>query len=165
MTAAKMFLLGETRLGEGVLQNVEASYNSKVAKEREDAQKKAETYQKSLRDAEAVHALNLDPSAWNLTHLRAVLKPLKTKEDTAMPTKKAKLFERWLLWQGRTAPAADMIAPDDGANGAAPLDTAPLINDTDAETYGCSEEEDAIAAMMMLNGTSDPNDALQTEDV
>ena len=82
-----------------------------------------------------------------------------------VPTLKAKLLERWLLWRGRTAPAADIMAPDDGANGAAPLDTAPPINDTDAETYGCSEEEDAIAAMMMLNGTSDPNDALQTEDV
>ena len=53
-----------------------------------------------------------------------------------------------------------MIAPDDGTNGAAPLDTAPLINDTDAETYGCSEEEDAIDSMMILNGTSDPNDVL-----
>ena len=54
---------------------------------------------------------------------------------------------------------------DDGANGAAPLDTAPPINDTDAETYGCSEEEDAIAAMMMLNGTSNMSDALQTQDM
>ena len=165
MTAAKMFLLGETRLGEGVLQNVETSYNSKLAKQREDAQKKAETYQITLRDAEAVHALKLDPSAWNITQLKAVLKPLKTKEDTAMPTKKAKLLERWLLWRGRTAPAADLIALVNGANGAAPLDTAPLINEADAENYGCREEEDAIAAMMMLNGTYNMNDALQTQDV
>ena len=57
------------------------------------------------------------------------------------------------------------MAPNDGANVAAPLDTAPPVNETYAEIYVCSKEEDAIAAMMMLNGTSDPNDALQTEDV
>ena len=43
MTGAKIFLLGETCLGEGVLENVETSYNNKVAKRREDNQKKAET--------------------------------------------------------------------------------------------------------------------------
>ena len=52
-----------------------------------------------------------------------------------------------------------------GADGAAPLDTVPPVNETDAENYGCSEEEDAIAAMMMLNGTSNMSDALQTQDV
>ena len=43
----------------------------------------------------------------------------------------------------------------DGAallDGAAPLDEAAPVNEEDAENYGCSEEEDAIAAMMMLNG-------------
>ena len=166
MTAAKMFLLGETRLGEGVLQNVETSNNSKLAKQQEDAQKKAATYRKTLIDAEAVHALKLDPSAWNINQLKAVLKPLKTKEDTAMPTKKAKLLERWLLWRGQTAPAVDVLAPIDGADGAAPLDEAPPVNEADAENYGCREEEDAIAAMMMLNGdTSNMHEPLQTQDV
>ena len=55
MTAAKMFLLGETRLGEGVLQNVETSYNNKVAKQREDHHKKTETYRKTLREAEDIY--------------------------------------------------------------------------------------------------------------
>ena len=38
-------------------------------------------------------------------------------------------------------------------DGAAPVDVG------GAEDYGCSEEEDAIAAMMMLNGSTDMNEA------
>ena len=168
MTAAKMFLLGETRLGQGVLENVETSYNSKVAKQREDTQKKADTYRKMLSDAADVFALNLEPTSWNVNQLKAVLKPLKTKDDTAMPTKKAKLYERWLLWRGRTAPAVEVVGLMDEAallDGAAPLDEAAPVNEADAAEYGCSEEEDAIAAMMMLNGDTNIHEPLQNQDV
>ena len=35
------------------------------------------------------------------------------------------------------------------------------VNETDAENYGRSEEEDAIAAMMMLNGDTNMRKLLQ----
>ena len=42
---------------------------------------------------------------------------------------------------------------------AEPLDGAAPVEVGGAEDYGCIEEEDAIAAMMMLNGSTDMNEA------
>ena len=142
MTAAKIFLLGETRLGQGVLENVETSYNSKVAKQREDTQKKADTYRKMLSDAADVFALNLEPTSWNVNQLKAVLKPLKTKDDTAMPTKKAKLYERWLLWRGRTAPAVEVVGL---------MDVAAISSSSSLQPYS--------AASASLTGAASSNGA------
>ena len=121
-----------------------------------------------MREAEAIFALNLDSTSWNVDQLRKVLKPLKPKDNTAMPTHKAKLYERWLLWRGRTAPAVEVVGLMDGAallDGAAPLDEAAPVNEADAEDCGCSEEEDAIAAMMMLNGDTNMREPLQQQEV
>ena len=93
MTAVKIFLLVETCLGEVILKNVKTSNNSKITKQREEAQKKVYTYRKMLLDDANVFALNLELTSWSVSQIKAVLKPLKTKNDTAMPTRKAELYE------------------------------------------------------------------------
>ena len=45
----------------------------------------------------------------------------------------------------------DAVEPLDGA---APLNGAAPVEVGGTEDYGCCEEEDAIAAMMMINGTN-----------
>ena len=59
-----------------------------------------------------------------------------------MPTRKAELYERWLLWRGRKAPDIEVA---ELVEEAAPLVGAPVDVGED-EVYGCSEEEDAINA-------------------
>jgi len=120
--------------------------------------------QKMLRDAPDIFALNLESTSWNVNQLKAVLKPLKTKDGTAMPTLKVKLYKRWLLWRGRTAPTMDAAGPLDGAaplNGAAPLDGVAPVEEADVEDYGCSEEEELIAAMMMFNEDKNVHEPFQ----
>lgn len=51
---------------------------------------------KMLLDAANVFALNLEPTSWNVFQLKAVLKLLKTKNDTEMLTRKAELYEWWI---------------------------------------------------------------------
>ena len=45
------------------------------------------------------------------------------------------------------------------------LDEVARVNEADAEDYGCSKEEDAIATMMMLNEDTNMHEPLQTQDV
>ena len=45
------------------------------------------------------------------------------------------------------------------------MDGAAPVNEADAENYGCNEEEDAIAAMTMLNGDTNMRKLLQQQDM
>ena len=65
-----------------------------------------------------------------------------------MPTREAELYERWVQWRGRTARAIEAV---DSMEEAEPSNGAPIEVEI-PEDYGCREEEDAIAAMVMLNG-------------
>ena len=91
MTAARMFLLGKTSLGEDIRDVVQANYDKHVQAAATKAVKDAATYRVALANYNIVLALNVDPRTWNINQLKQVLKPLKTKDDTAMPTKKADL--------------------------------------------------------------------------
>ena len=146
----------------GIFEKVETSYNNKVAKQQEDTQKKAETYRSILRDATDFLALNFEPTSWSVNQLKAVLKPLKKKDYTVMPTLKAKLYERWLLWWGKIAPAMEAAEPLDGV---APLDGAVPVEEANAEDYGCSKEEGAIADMIILNEDKNVHNPFQHQVV
>ena len=147
MTVAKMFLLRETRLGQDILENVKTSYNGKVAKQRDETQKKADTYRKMLLDAANMFALSMKPTSWKVSQLKAVLKPLKLNDNNAVPNRKAELYKWWLQWWGRTAPSAEDA---ELVNGAAPLNGSAL-DVADAKYYGSRIDEDDIGDTMVLN--------------
>ena len=60
--------------------------------------KAEEAYREMVRKHDSVLALEIPPTSWTITQLKSFLKPLKTKEDTTMPSKKADLFARYLQW-------------------------------------------------------------------
>ena len=73
-----------------------------------------------------------------------LLRPLKTKKDTAMPTKKADLLLRYGAWTDRPLPAMPS--------------TTPIVNN-DTEEAGMSDaednamDEDVIDAKLALHQT------------
>ena len=101
MAAARMFILGKMRLGEDIRDSVQVNYNKHVQAVATKAVKDAASYRVTLTNYNSVLALNINPQTWNLTQLKQVLKPFKTKDDAAMPTKKADLYTRYLSWQMR----------------------------------------------------------------
>ena len=57
----------------------------------------------------AVMAVQPDPSKWNITQLKIMLKSLKKKEDGTMNTLKEKMLEAYLLCKERGPPLFDEV--------------------------------------------------------
>ena len=76
-----------------------------------------------------------------------MLKPLKTKDDSAMPTKKADLYNRYISLQTRRPRLVEDVGEEE-----TPLeeDVALLLPADD----GNEQAEDCIEAMLLLNGSS-----------
>ena len=142
MTAARMFLLGKTSLGEDIRDVVQSNYDKHVQAAATKAAKDAATYRVALANYNIVLALNVDPRTWNINQLKQVLKPLKTKDDTAMPTKKADLYNRYISWQTRRPRPVEDVGEE----------AIPLEEDVAADD-GNEEAEDCIEAMLLLNGS------------
>ena len=94
MTAASIFLNEETLLEQGVLANNESGYDTQISKEQETEQNKAITYRQMLQESATILALNLDSKTWIISQLNIVLKLLKTKDDSSIPTRKADICAR-----------------------------------------------------------------------
>ena len=79
-----------------------------------------------------------------------MLKPLKKKEDGAMPTLKAKMLEAYLLWKERDLPVFDdaaVVLVAVAAEGTAAVEAAGEEEYQDDEL---TTEEEAVAAMLSL---------------
>ena len=119
-----------------------------IAKKKEDIEKRTNKTNdniKAIIDVTAVRALNLDPKKTTNKQLATLLKPLKIKEDTVMPTKKNAFLSRYNEWMSR--PLHPMPA------------TTPVV-DPDIKEIVLSDEEDngleedTIDAMMSLHWTA-----------
>ena len=146
MTAARMFLLGKTKLGEDIRDSVQANYNKHIQTAATKAVEAAAAYRVTVANYNSVFAKNSNPKTWNVDALKKVLKALKTKDDTAMPKHKVALYNRYLEWQGRRPQPVEDVGKE----------AAPLEDDTEALAVDDNNEEteDCIAAMMLLNGSS-----------
>ena len=147
MTAATMFLCGTTRLGEDIKDSVQRSFLNHAEKQAESQRNAEEAHRKNIQAYDDVMALNLSPTSWNVSQLKVVLKPLKTKDDGAMPALKADLLAKWYLWNGRpinrSAPVVD-IPPI--------LEEGNALHDPERnKDEGVNEHEECIEAMLMLN--------------
>ena len=94
-----------------------------------------------------------DPSKWNIAQLKVMLKPLKKKEDGAMPTLKAKMLEKYLLWKQRDPPSFDdaaVVLAAAAAEGTVAVEAEGEEEDQDDEL---TTEEEAVAAMLSLFDT------------
>ena len=85
MIAAAVFLCGTTRLGKGILANVKDNFNKHQVKEAESKVKAEEAYREMLIQHDAVLALEISPMSWTITQRDSFFKPLKSREDTAIP--------------------------------------------------------------------------------
>ena len=98
----------------------------------------------------AVDVLNTekDPTKWSNKQLNTMLKPLKRKDDGAMPTKKAKMLECYLAWKDRDVPLFDDVSADNGQEVMDNMQHAG-VDDVDNEQELTAEEE-AISTMMEM---------------
>ena len=168
MTSAKMFLLGKTKLGEDIRDNARKNYNEHEMTQAANKVKAINAYREMVNDYNSVMALNLDPQQWNVSQLKKVLKPLKKREDPAMPSRKADLYALYLRWQSRKpSPIEEVTA------GTAPLDGQPTLTNNEQPTpslqeqrtgfvdelrpdyddFGSDDQEECIEAMLLLNSS------------
>ena len=125
---------------------MQANYDKHVQAAATKEVKDASAYRVTLANYNSVLALNVDPRTWNITQLKQVLKPLKTKDGTAMPTKKADLYNRYISWQTRKPRPVEDVGEE-----AAPLEEyVALLLPAD---NGNEEAENFIEAMLLLNGS------------
>ena len=73
-----------------------------------------------------------------------MLKALKTKDDTAQPTLKADLYNRYISWKTRRPRPVEDVGEE-----AIPLEDGSLFTGDD----GNEDTEDCIEAMLLLNGS------------
>ena len=90
----------------------------------------------------AVRALSIEPQKMTNKQLVTLLKPLKTKEDTPMPTKKDALLSRYNAWTSRPLPPMPATTPPD---------TEEIVLSDEEDN---ALEEDIIDAMMTLHRTA-----------
>ena len=149
MKAARMFLLGKTKLGEDIRDSVQANYDKHVHTAATKAVEAAAAYRITVANYDSVFAEESNPKSWNVDQLKKVLKALKQKDDTAMPKHKVGLYTRYLEWQGRRP-----LPVEDVGEEAAPLEDGSSALAEEAEDDINEETEDCIAAMILLNGSS-----------
>ena len=119
MSAGNVFLAGTCRLGQDVMAKVQASYEQAQEKERSSLIAAKASDLATRKKGMDILALNLLSTKWNVTQLKSVVHMLKVPGDTAIPTKKADLYARYLQWKTRTlaplvpdAAAATPLVPD-----------------------------------------------------
>ena len=122
VSAGNVFLAGTCRLGQDVMAKVQANYEHAQEKERSSLIAAKASDLATKKRGMDVLALNLLPTKWNVAQLKSVVNMLKVPGDTAIPTKKADLYARYLQWKTRTlaplvpdAAAATPLVPDAAA--------------------------------------------------
>ena len=93
---------GTIKLGEEVLAEVEENVRKKEAEENQKQLKRDEAYLKLCVEADKVLANEPNDTKWTVKDLKAVLKPLKLKNDCALPTTKQSLMNLYHQWKGRS---------------------------------------------------------------
>ena len=82
-------------------------HKERAVKEQEDKvnalAKARDTHHQAREEAITLVSLQPDLTKWNIAQFKIMLKSLKTKEDRAMPTKKAKMLEAYLKWNDEVA--------------------------------------------------------------
>ena len=153
ITAGRLFKAGSCRIGKTIF-DLHKEKRFKEEQERTQAlQTTKETYRKAKEAAAAVIATQPDPSKWSIAQLKVMLKPLKKKEDGAMPTLKAKMLEKYLLWMQRDPPSFDdaaVVLAAAAAKGTVAVEAAGEEEDQDDEL---TTEEEAVEAMLSLFDT------------
>ena len=94
-----MFKLGSCRIGKTVFDVQKENAKKREIIEKEKMMKNQQAYQGMLDKAMFVHLLKLPVEKMTCKQLTAILKPLKTKDDPAMPTKKINLLVRYEQWK------------------------------------------------------------------
>ena len=113
--------------------------------QKEKAMRNQQGYQAMLDEATFVHTLKLPVKKMTCKQLTAILKPLKTKDDPAMPTKKSKLLVRYKQWKDR--PIQPMLTTTVSATNVLTTEEGTMTDDEDME----NGEDDVAAAMLQLH--------------
>ena len=149
MTATAVFLCGTARPRKGILANAKDKFSTHQIKEEEPTVNSEEAYREMVIQHDAVLALEIPPTSWTITQLKSFLKSLKTKEETAMPSKKADLFARYLQWCDRLMRMIEEVAQEVVQEvGVMPPFTVTMSDDEDEQH---NKNDDCIAAMMLIN--------------
>jgi len=113
---------------------------SRIRKNRDDGRSQA-----MLNEATYVHSLKLPVEKMTCKQLSAILKPLKTRDDPAMPTKKSELVVRYEQWKDR--PIQPMLTTTVSATNVLTTEEGTITDDEDME----NGEDDVAAAMLQLH--------------
>ena len=88
ITAGYLFKAGSCRISKTVFDIQKENVVTRNKTEKERARKQKLTYRAMILEAQSVRPLNLDPAKMTCKQLSAILKALKTKDNTALPTNK-----------------------------------------------------------------------------
>ena len=99
-----------------------------------------------LQESAAIHDLNVNPKTWTVAQLNIFLQPLKTKDTSSIPTRKADIYDRLLQWKDRLPRMMEL----DGIEIAAEEEAAPQM-EVHNHPENTNEEDETITVTMMLN--------------
>ena len=143
VTSGNLFKSGSCRIGKTVFDVQKENTKKREIVQKEKAMRNQQGYQAMLDEATFVHTLKLPVKKMTCKQLTAILKPLKTKDDPAMPTKKSKLLVRYKQWKDRPIQPMPTTTV---SNTNILIEEATMTDDEDMENV----EDDVAAAMLQL---------------
>ena len=145
ITAGTLFKSGSCRIGKTVFDVQKENTKKRESILKEKMMKNQEAYQAMLNEAMYVHSLMLPVEKMTCKQLSAILKPLKTRDDPAMPTKKSELVVRYKQWKDR--PIQPMLTTTVSATNVLTTEEGTMTDNEDME----KGEDDVAAAMLQLH--------------
>ena len=142
-----MFKLGSCRIGKTVFDVQKENAKKQEIIEKEKTMKNQQAYQGMLDKAMFVLLLKLPVEKMTCKQLTAILKPLKTKDDPAMPTKKISLLVRYKQW--KDCPVQPMPTTT-VSNMNILIEEATMTDDEDMENV----KDDVAAPMLQLQNVN-----------
>ena len=103
-----IFKAGSVRLGKTVFDIHKENQEEKKQEMIKKVKKDEKEYFENIAKAKAVFEKKTDLESMTIKELTAICKPLKTKDDGKMPTKKKDLILKYKEWNGRPVPSFDV---------------------------------------------------------
>ena len=104
ITAGRLFHAKSSRVGQTILQVYKENMAMQEEEDNERANNAAITYRAAKDAADTLLATGIEISKMSNAQLKALLAPLKTKDDGAMPTRKKDMIAAYDKWKDRVPP-------------------------------------------------------------
>jgi len=113
LTAGTLFKAGKSILDHDVHDLVAKNREEKEKMEESVRKRKAEEWGKKRDAAAQIHLLQKLPTEWTVAQLKTMVAYKKNETDEKMPTKRAELYERYVLTCNRATPPGTPVASNE----------------------------------------------------